>query len=157
MVHLPVSSHRTTAFPTFGSARRLATSTQQLQCGAYFEAAVIRLSSGPQICSPPMLLLPQCLSAPGRQGFYFPAYLGSLPPRAGDMLTVRYRATDGRGTSTLLDSQPCRLLPERKAKGGLGCPVSHPEHGESPNLKNCRTNASQSFKIGRYWFTYEES
>jgi len=26
------------------------------------------------------------------------------------MLTVRFRATDGRGTLTLQDSQPCRLL-----------------------------------------------
>jgi hypothetical protein len=46
----------------------------------------------------------------GSRGFYFPAYLASLPLRAGDMLTVRSRATDGRGTFTLRDSQPCRLL-----------------------------------------------
>ena len=59
----------------------------------------------------PRLLLPQRLSAPGSQGFYFSAYLGPLPRRAGDILSVRYRATDGRGTCTLLDSQPCRLLP----------------------------------------------
>ena len=71
----------------------------------------IRSPSGLQICSPPRLLLPQYLSAPGSRGFYFPAYLGLLPRRAGDMLAVRYRATDGRETFTLLDSQPCRPLP----------------------------------------------
>jgi hypothetical protein len=29
-----------------------------------------------------------------------------------------FRATDGRGTFTLLDSQPCRLLPRRKVEWG---------------------------------------
>jgi len=24
-----------------------------------------------------------------------------------------------------------KLSPERRAKGGLGCPVSHPEHGDT--------------------------
>ena len=74
-------------------------------------ATVIRLSSGPLICSPPRLLLPRRTSASSSHDFYVPAYLGLFPPRAGDMLAVRYRATDGRGTCTLLDSQPCRLLP----------------------------------------------
>jgi len=35
------------------------------------------------------------------------------------MLTVRYRATDGEGTFTLLDSQPCRLLPRLDTGGWL--------------------------------------
>ncbi|CAD7853362.1 MAG: hypothetical protein [Olavius algarvensis Gamma 1 endosymbiont] len=26
------------------------------------------------------------------------------------------------------------MSPERRAKGGLGCPVSHPEHGDTLNL-----------------------
>ncbi|CAD7854698.1 MAG: hypothetical protein [Olavius algarvensis Gamma 1 endosymbiont] len=25
------------------------------------------------------------------------------------------------------------MSPERRAKGGLGCPVSHPEHGDTLN------------------------
>jgi len=40
MVHLPVSSHRTTAFATFGPGRRVAIPAPQLSCGACFEAAV---------------------------------------------------------------------------------------------------------------------
>jgi len=37
------------------------------------------------------------------------------------MLTVRYRATDGRRTFTLPDSQPCRLLPQRQASAARVC------------------------------------
>lgn len=88
---MPVSSHKTTAFPTLGPGRRVASPILwQLQYGAYFEATVIRSSSGPQICSPPRLLLPQRRSALGSHGFYVHAYLGLLPPRAVDMLTVRF-------------------------------------------------------------------
>jgi len=28
-----------------------------------------------------------------------------------------------------------KLSPERRAKGGLGCPVSHPEHGDTLMLR----------------------
>jgi hypothetical protein len=41
VVHLPVPSHKTTAFPTLGPGRRLAISIRQLQHGLYFGAAVI--------------------------------------------------------------------------------------------------------------------
>jgi hypothetical protein len=41
VVHVPVSSHKTTAFATLGTARRQATPVQQLPYGRYFEAAVI--------------------------------------------------------------------------------------------------------------------
>jgi hypothetical protein len=64
-----------------------------------FEAAIIRLSSSPLVCSPPLLLLPQLV--PGRRDFYFSAYLGLLPPRAGDMLTVRIGQLTVRGLSPL--------------------------------------------------------
>jgi hypothetical protein len=60
VVHLPVSSHTTTAFPTLGPGRRLTTSIQRLPYGLVFEAAIILLCSGPPICSPPRSLLPQC-------------------------------------------------------------------------------------------------
>ena len=58
VVHLPVSSHTTTAFPSFGPGRRSTMSVQRLQYGALFEAVVISSCSGPQVCSPPRSLLP---------------------------------------------------------------------------------------------------
>ena len=67
-----------------------------------------RFRSGPQ--SDSHSTLQYSGNPPGSRGFYFRAYLGSLPPQAADILTVRFRATDGRGTFTLQDSQPCRLL-----------------------------------------------
>jgi len=53
MVHSPVSSHRTSAFPVLQAGRlphliRTATSVRD-----FYEAAVIPLCSGPQVCSPP--------------------------------------------------------------------------------------------------------
>jgi hypothetical protein len=39
--------------------------------------------------------------APGSRGFYVPAYLGSLPPRAGNMLIVRFGQLTIRGLSPL--------------------------------------------------------
>ena len=81
VVHLPVSSHRTTAFPTLGTGRRSTTPIRsQLPYGTLLEAAVIRACSGPQICSPSRLLLPQYLLVPGSHGFYVHAYLSLLPP-----------------------------------------------------------------------------
>jgi hypothetical protein len=58
VVHVPVSSHTTSAFPSFGPGRRSAKPVQRFQYGALFEAAVIRSCSGPQGCSPPRSLLP---------------------------------------------------------------------------------------------------
>ena len=46
----------------------------------YFEAAVIRSSSGPQIGLPSRLLLPQSRTGLGSHGFYVHAYLSLLPP-----------------------------------------------------------------------------
>ena len=41
VVHVPVSSHTTSAFPSFGPGRRSAKPVQRFQYGALFEAAVI--------------------------------------------------------------------------------------------------------------------
>ncbi|CAD7855375.1 MAG: hypothetical protein [Olavius algarvensis Gamma 1 endosymbiont] len=37
------------------------------------------------------------------------------------------------------------MSPERRAKGGLGCPVSHPEHGDT--LKRRRVRAYLSSQV----------
>src|SRR5262249_206298 len=65
---------------------------------------------------PPSLLTPQIVPTAailpqGSRGFYVRAYRALLPPHAPDMLTVRRQVIDGTRTCTLLDSQPCRLLP----------------------------------------------
>jgi len=78
--------------------------------------------------------------ASGSHGFYVPAYLGLLPPRAGDMLAVRSRATDGRGTYTLPDSQPCRLLPARLPNARIPCPrLIRPARLRAPKRRACGT------------------
>ena len=79
-------------------------SVQRRPYGRFLGAAVIPLCSGLQVCSPPRSLLPHqgsscfirpnrpnksTLSSQGSRGLYVPAYLGSLPPRAGDMLAAR--------------------------------------------------------------------
>ena len=64
-------------------------SVQRLQYGAFFEAAVIRSCSGPQVCSPPRSLLPLRTMPHGSRGFSVRASRGSLPPHAPDMLAVR--------------------------------------------------------------------
>jgi hypothetical protein len=88
VVHVPVSSHTTAAFPPFGPGRRSTTPVQRLPYGALFEAVVISSCSGPQVCSPPRSLLPLRFPPQGSRGFSVRASRGSLPPHAPDMLTV---------------------------------------------------------------------
>jgi len=88
VVHLPVSSHTTAAFPPFGPGRRSTMPIQRLQYGALCEAVVISSCSGPQVCSPPRSLLPLRFPPYGSRGFSVRASRGSLPPHAPDMLTV---------------------------------------------------------------------
>src|SRR5665213_3620782 len=65
---------------------------------------------------PPRLLVPQVVPTAanvpqGSRDFYIRAERASLPRHAPDMLAVRIQVIDGARTSTLQDSQPCRLLP----------------------------------------------
>ena len=87
-VPVPVSSLTTSAFPPFGPGRRSTMSVQRFQYGTFVEAAVIRLCSGPQVCSPPRSLLPIRPTPYGSRDFSIRASHGLLPPRAPDMLTV---------------------------------------------------------------------
>ena len=81
------------------------TSGLPLQCSfykaRYFGAAVIPLYSGSHTCYAPRLLLPQCFSALSSHGVYIRAPHGSLPPRAPDMLTVRFGQLTVRGLTPL--------------------------------------------------------
>jgi len=88
-VHLPVSSSTTSAFPSFGPGRRSAKPVQRFQYGALFEATVISLCSGPQVCSPPRSLLPIRCPPYGSRDFSIRASRGLLPSHAPDMLAVR--------------------------------------------------------------------
>ncbi|CAD7844678.1 MAG: hypothetical protein [Olavius algarvensis Gamma 1 endosymbiont] len=39
------------------------------------------------------------------------------------------------------------MSPERRAKGGLGCPVSHPEHGDTLSfLRDCLSGSFHTLK-----------
>ena len=67
----PVSSPRASAFPKIRMGRRFATSAKRLLDRTTFGAAVIRLSSGPQVCLPPRSLPPLRGIAPGRAAVAF--------------------------------------------------------------------------------------
>jgi hypothetical protein len=110
VVPSPVSSHKTSAFPTLGPGRRFAISIQQLPYGLVFEAAVIHSCSGPQICSPPRLLLPQCFHT-GQPWLLRPSLSRFVTSPCPGYANRPFRATDGKRTFTSQASQPCRLLP----------------------------------------------
>jgi hypothetical protein len=103
VVHLPVSSHKTTAFPTLGPGQRLATPVQQLQYGLYFGAAVIHSCSGPRVCSPPRLLLPLCTMvftrSTGQPWLLRPSSTRVVTFPCFGYACRPYRAIDGRGLS----------------------------------------------------------
>src|SRR5262249_19732079 len=58
VVHLPVSSHTTAAFPPFGPGRRSTMSVQRLQYGALFEAGLLAPCPGRTVGPPPASPLP---------------------------------------------------------------------------------------------------
>lgn len=60
VVHIPVFLPQDNGLPDVRTRSALATSIQQLLYGLFLEAAIIHSCLGPQICSPPRLLLPQC-------------------------------------------------------------------------------------------------
>jgi hypothetical protein len=60
VVHIPVFLPQDNGLPDVRTRSALATSIRQLLYGLFLEAAIIHSCSGPQICSPPRLLLPQC-------------------------------------------------------------------------------------------------
>jgi hypothetical protein len=110
VVHSPVSSHKTSAFPALGPGRRLATSIQRLPYGLVFEAAIILLCSGPQVSSPPRSLLPQCLYT-GQPWLLRPRLSRFVTSPCSGYARRLNRVIDGMGTFTPQDPQPCRLLP----------------------------------------------
>src|SRR3990172_1601032 len=111
MVHLPVSSHSTSAFPPLGQGRHLAcvraaTSTR----------ARLRGCSHSLMFRPLSLLATQIAPTDTTCAVWQPWRLLPSTVKVVTFLHVGYanrlnRATDGKRTFTSLDSQPCRLLP----------------------------------------------
>jgi hypothetical protein len=149
VVHLPVSSHRTTAFPTLGPGRRDRSRDHSytptaISAGSLFRGCSHSLMFRPvSLLATPIAPTARCrwsgrLRASVGFGGYPIAFALALSPTPIDSLNSRqhtgqpwllrprlsrfvtspsrgyanrpFRATDGRGTFTLLDSQPCRLL-----------------------------------------------
>ena len=119
VVHLPVSSPTTAAFPPFGPGRRSTMSVQRLQYGALFEAAVIRCMFRPAglLATP---VAPTATAVTVGQPWLFRPSLSWVvtSPRPGYAHRPN-RAIDGMGTCTPSDAQPCRLLPERSALNNM--------------------------------------
>ena len=117
VVHMLVSSHKTSAFPPFGRGRRL-----QHPYSDFSTAPFSRLQSFPDVQAH------GCARHPGRSrrsGYLTTGRPWLLRPRLSRFVpssSCGYasrpnRAIDGMRTFTSLDSQPCRLLPERRASG----------------------------------------
>ena len=139
VVHLPVSSHKTTAFPTLGPGRRDRSRDHGTYPYSNFSTELFtRLQSFTHVQARGFARHPDCSyrsgslsrspakvrrvrwvfhrfrsgpqsdshspshdsgNPPGSRGFYFRAYLSSLPPRAADMLTVRFGQLTVEGLS----------------------------------------------------------
>ncbi len=101
----PVSSHKTSAFPTLATGRRSAFSPcKRLLTRTRFRGCSHSLMFRPAgllatLAAPTMI----DLSLSGSCGFYFRAEHASLPSRASDMLTVR------TGQLTVRDFHPIRF------------------------------------------------
>ena len=73
MVHLPVSSHSTSAFPPLGPGRHLASVHAATSTWARFRGCSHSCCLGLQVCLPPRSLLPIRPSPYGSRDFYFQA------------------------------------------------------------------------------------
>ena len=114
MVHLLVSSHGTSAFPTLGPGRRSAmshtatsvwTRISGLQSFTYVQASGFARPTGRSYR--------RFLSEPRQPGLLLPGVLRLVASPQSGYASRPIRAIDGVGTSTPLDPQPCRLLPYR--------------------------------------------
>jgi len=112
MVHVLVSSHGTSAFPTLGPGRRsamfrTATSVRALTSGLQSFTNV--QASG--FARPTGRSYRRSLSEPRQPGLLRPGILRFVASPQSGYASRPIRAIDGVGTSTPLDPQPCRLLP----------------------------------------------
>ena len=119
LVHSPVSSQKTPASHLVERVSHIACSRQcSFSRGANFEAAVIRLCSGPCTHSASRLHSPQDRpSISGGQALYTTQNSVGYLPRAVASLRTRFRAIDTAGLSPA-GIQPCRLLLHHPARQG---------------------------------------
>jgi len=105
MVHMPVSSHRTSAFPRFQEGRLPhLIRTSDFRTGLLTRLQSFRHVQVPRFAHRPGRSHRSSTSAePGSRDFYFRAPHGSLPPRVPDILVVRI------GQLTTWDFHPIRL------------------------------------------------
>jgi hypothetical protein len=99
LVHALVSSRRAAAFPTLQPGRRPTSTRTVTSVRTRFRGCSHSFSFRPRVCSRCRSPQPQC-PALGCHRFCFPAYLGLLPPRAGDMLAVRIGQLTARGLTS---------------------------------------------------------
>jgi hypothetical protein len=100
VVHGPVSSHKTSAFPTLGTGRRSASPCQATSRPVPdFGAAVIRFASGLQMCWPPRSLPPMQLNAAWQPWLLRPSTVEFVTSLHVGYASRPNRATDGRGLS----------------------------------------------------------
>ena len=76
----------------------------------FFQTAAIRLSSGPQVCSPPRSFLPLRLIVAEQPRLLHPSRTCFVSSACIGHTNHPIQAIDGVGTYTPRDSQPCRLL-----------------------------------------------
>ena len=115
VVHIPVSSHKTTAFPALGPGRRLAKPIQRLPYGALFRGCNHSLMFRPaDLLATPVA--PTAMPLGTRQPWLLRPRISRFVTSPSSGYANRpFRATDGKRTLTSQDSQPCRLLPQRQS------------------------------------------
>ncbi len=113
LVRLLVSSQETTAFTDLGAARQPTNSVLRLLYGSSFRGCSHSL-----MFRPPVLLATQIVPTAafaGQPWLLLPRISRFVTSPSRGYASRPNRATDGVGTFTPLDSQPCRLLPQAGA------------------------------------------
>jgi hypothetical protein len=112
MVHLLVSSHGATASPALGPGRQ----PTKLRTTTSVRLSISRLQSftnvqAPRFARPPGRSHRRVLSSPWQPGLVRPGTARLVTSPYSGYASRPNRATDGVGTCTPPDPQPCRLLP----------------------------------------------
>jgi hypothetical protein len=110
-VHIPVSSPASTAFPVLSQVGSPAnTHPSDFTVEGNFATAAIPLCSGLQVCLPHRSLPPLRTSSAGRPWRLRPSRTYVVTNLCIGYASPPNRAIEGAGTSTPLDSRPCRPL-----------------------------------------------
>ena len=118
-VHSPVSSPKALAFSDLlADQRRAILPTATSVRRSFSRLQPFTHVSNPQVCSPPWSLPPLCLLCTGQSWLLRPRISRVVTFPCSGYANRPNRAIDGKGTSTPLVRQPCRLLQQARSYRG---------------------------------------